>query len=129
MDKQSFNQTLLDIENSLRLLAAYGYRGFGCTEHSLEKLEKWGKGRAFFAESLEDIHADLGERGIRSALVDEVVEESGQDWYSLARDIRRKKFGAGAPADFKEKARQMRFLQYRGFGPDHIQAAVGDAGD
>ena len=27
--------------------------------------------------------------------------------------------------DFKEKARQMRFLQYRGFGPDQIQAAVG----
>jgi regulatory protein len=75
------------------------------------------------------IHADLGERGIRSALIDEVVEETGQDWHSLARDIRRKKFGAAVPADFKEKARQMRFLQYRGFGPDHIQAAVGDTGD
>jgi SOS response regulatory protein OraA/RecX len=30
------------------------------------------------------------------------------------------------PADFKEKARQMRFLQYRGFEPDHIQAAVAE---
>ena len=75
------------------------------------------------------IHADLGERGIRSALIDEVIEETGQDWYSLARETRLKKFGARVPAEFKEKARQMRFLQYRGFGPDHIQAAVGDSED
>ncbi len=73
------------------------------------------------------IHADLGERGIGSALIDEVIEEAGQDWYSLARDIRRRKFGADVPVEFKEKARQMRFLQYRGFGPDHIRAAVGDS--
>ena len=75
------------------------------------------------------IHADLGERGIRAALIDEVIEAAGQDWYSLAHDIRHKKFGDSAPADFKEKARQMRFLQYRGFGPDHIQAAVGGSED
>ena len=54
-------QTLLEIENSLRFLAANWYRGFACTGHSLEKLEKWGKGRTFFAETLEDIHADLGD--------------------------------------------------------------------
>ena len=60
-DKQTMTQTFLEIENSLRFLAANGYRGFACTGHSLEKLEKWGKGRAFFAESLEDIHADLGD--------------------------------------------------------------------
>jgi len=54
-------QTLLEIENSLRFLAANGYRGFACTGNSLEKLEKWGKGQMFFAETLEDIHADLGD--------------------------------------------------------------------
>ena len=61
IDKQSFTQTLLEIETSLRLLAAHGYRGFICTGHSLEKLEKWGKGRASFAETLESIHGDLGD--------------------------------------------------------------------
>jgi DNA polymerase len=60
-DKQTMTQTLLEIENSLRFLAANGYRGFACTGHSLEKLEKWGKGRTFFSETLEDIHADLGD--------------------------------------------------------------------
>ena len=33
------------------------------------------------------------------------------------------KFGANIPKDFKAKARQMRFLQYRGFEQDHVQAA------
>jgi regulatory protein len=56
--------------------------------------------------------------------VDEVLGETGQDWQQLAREIRLKKFGAERPVDFKEKARQMRFLQYRGFESDQIQAAV-----
>jgi regulatory protein len=35
-----------------------------------------------------------------------------------------KKFGRSRPAEFRDKARQMRFLQYRGFEPDQIRAAV-----
>ena len=70
------------------------------------------------------IYADLGERGIAAGLVDEVLGDTGQDWQELAREIRLKKFGAERPVDFKEKARQMRFLQYRGFESDQIQAAV-----
>ncbi len=70
------------------------------------------------------IHADLGERGIASGLIDEILGDSGEDWYELARKIRVKKFGSALPVDFKEKARQMRFLQYRGFEPDQIQRAV-----
>jgi len=70
------------------------------------------------------ICADLGERGIAVVLVDEVLGETGQDWYELAREVRTKKFGGERPVDFKEKARQMRFLQYRGFEPDQIQLAV-----
>ncbi len=70
------------------------------------------------------IHADLGQRGIASGLVDEVLEATDEDWYALARDARLKKFGRSQPAEFRDKARQMRFLQYRGFEPDQIQAAV-----
>ena len=70
------------------------------------------------------IYADLGERGIAAGLADEILGEIDQDWRELAREIRLKKFGAERPVDFKEKARQMRFLQYRGFEPDQIQAAV-----
>ena len=70
------------------------------------------------------IHADLGQRGVSSALVDDVLAETDEDWRALAKDVRVKKFGRSRPVEFKEKARQMRFLQYRGFEPDQIEAAV-----
>lgn len=69
------------------------------------------------------IRADLTRRGVREGIVDGALEESACDWYELARQERVKKFGAEAPPGFKEKARQMRFLQYRGFEQDHIQSA------
>ena len=70
------------------------------------------------------IHADLGQQGIPAGLVDELLETAGADWCELAREARVKKFGRSLPTEFKDKARQMRFLQYRGFEPDQIQAAV-----
>ena len=70
------------------------------------------------------IRADLNQRGIRDAMIQEVLLETEQDWYALARETRAKKFGVAEPHDFKDKARQMRFLQYRGFEPDQIQVAV-----
>jgi len=71
------------------------------------------------------IRVDLGQRGIDAAAIEIALEDACPDWHQLAREIREKKFGRALPADFKEKARQMRFLQYRGFEQDHIQTAVG----
>jgi regulatory protein len=75
------------------------------------------------------IHADLGQKGIASGLIDEVLEETGEDWCALAREARLKKFGRTQPAGFRDKARQMRFLQYRGFEPDQIRTAVASFDD
>lgn len=70
------------------------------------------------------IHADLAQRGISAGLVDEILAEMDRDWAAAARDARVKKFGHAQPVDFRDKARQMRFLQYRGFEPDQVRAAV-----
>jgi regulatory protein len=70
------------------------------------------------------IRTDLRERDIGGGIVDIGLEDSDQDWYASARAVREKKFGRERPADFSEKARQMRFLQSRGFDTDQIQAAV-----
>jgi regulatory protein len=40
------------------------------------------------------------------------------------RDVRRRKFGEAKPKEYKEKARQMRFLEYRGFTGEQIRIAV-----
>lgn len=75
------------------------------------------------------IQADLARRSVPGSLINEALQASGEDWRALARAIRTKKFGTALPESFREKARQMRFLQYRGFLPDHIRAAVGDSDD
>jgi regulatory protein len=70
------------------------------------------------------IRADLRERGVNDTLIEDGLADAEQDWHALADEVRVKKFGTERPADFNEKATQMRFLQYRGFEPDHIQSAV-----
>jgi len=74
------------------------------------------------------IRVDLSQRGVSDSVIDDGLYEAAQNWRMLAREVRAKKFGTELPAEFKEKARQMRFLQYRGFEPEQIQSAV-SAGD
>jgi regulatory protein len=70
------------------------------------------------------IRADLREKGVNDGVTEDGIREADQDWCALAIGVRLKKFGAEPPAEFKEKVRQMRFLQSRGFEQDQIQAAV-----
>ena len=72
------------------------------------------------------IRMELKKRGVDSATIRLHIDAAGADWNALAREVRDRKFGGITPADFKEKARQMRFLEYRGFTTDQIRAAVGD---
>ena len=75
------------------------------------------------------IRLDLGERKVEAGLIDELLAKCDEDWRALARQTREKKFGPELPAEFKEKARQMRFLQHRGFESGQIQAAIAPHGD
>ena len=50
--------------------------------------------------------------------------EEAPDFAALAKATRSRKFGPEIPKDRKERARQARFLQYRGFSNDHIRAAL-----
>ena len=70
------------------------------------------------------IRAELAERGIDTALAEAALEAEAPDWRRLAREVRLRRFGPAAPADFREKARQMRFLQQRGFDHAQIRAAL-----
>ena len=89
---------------------------------------------ARYAESYVGCHAGRGQGPVRigaelrgiglpAALIEAALEAA--DWAALARKVRRAKFGPEAPADWPEKARQARFLQYRGFSSDHIRSALG----
>jgi regulatory protein len=63
------------------------------------------------------ISFDLKQRGINN------FDLSEFDFYTLAKKIRKQKFGQQQPKDYKEKAKQQRFLQSRGFNFEHINQA------
>ena len=48
---------------------------------------------------------------------------SAFDWFDLAKEIRQKKFVNQISLDYKETAKQKRFLQSRGFNLDQINQA------
>ncbi|WP_020395424.1 regulatory protein RecX [Thiolinea disciformis] len=62
------------------------------------------------------------EKGISAVLLAEVLAAADVDWLEQAKLQRAKKFGDTIPRDFKERARQSRFLAGRGFYSELINA-------
>lgn len=69
------------------------------------------------------IRIELREKGVASELISNFVDDSDPLWFELVQDVWLKKFRGASPADSRERAKQMRFLQSRGFSGRHIQAA------
>ena len=70
------------------------------------------------------IRAELRERGVDEGMVEDAFRELGADWFDAARRQRDRRFGVTPPQDFRERARQMRFLQQRGFSGEQARAAL-----
>lgn len=66
---------------------------------------------------------DLRQRGVSDAIIEAVLSENRDSELGRACDVWKKKFGA-APAGAAEKARQIRFMQSRGFAPEVIRRAI-----
>jgi regulatory protein len=64
----------------------------------------------------------LREHGVDDTVAVQALAEADVDWQALADEQREKKFGRVIPADYKERARQSRFLAGRGFYMDTIKA-------
>jgi regulatory protein len=69
------------------------------------------------------ILAELRPLGLPVDVIERHLQAFG-DWRSRAQAVRMKKFGAAVPTDFAARARQARFLEYRGFDADQVRAAL-----
>ncbi len=67
------------------------------------------------------IEAELRERGVDGALAAEGIEPDHESWQALMEQVREKRFGVEPPRDHRERVRQARFLQHRGFPVDAIR--------
>ena len=69
------------------------------------------------------VRAELRQSGVDTELIDELLE-AYSEWNIRAQEARKKKFGLELPAQYAEKARQSRFLAYRGFTGPQIRSAL-----
>lgn len=107
----------------------------------IEKLILWCEDYGFiddirYAESFvrRQINKGLGlmrikneayQKGVSADLVQTIVEELEIDWYLQAQSAYNKKFtNTSSSLDFKEKAKRIRYMSYRGFNHEQIEFAM-----
>ena len=66
------------------------------------------------------IREELGQRGLQRADIELALRECGIDWREQMQETWQRKFAGQLPVDAKERARQGRFLSYRGFSMEMI---------
>lgn len=70
------------------------------------------------------IAQELKERGVDSDLSAAYLDELADEWQGIMVQQYRKKFGNDRVDEFKEKAKRMRFLQYRGYSLEMINQFI-----
>ncbi|PJC85956.1 recombination regulator RecX [Vibrio sp. HA2012] len=73
------------------------------------------------------IRQELQQKRVDDDIIEQVLTDESPDWFELARVVARKKFRGIKAMDQKEYARQVRFLQYRGFSFDQIGYALNNS--
>lgn len=66
------------------------------------------------------IREELGQRGLERVDIEQALRDSGVDWSERLREVWQRKFAGERPVDPRLRARQMRFLAYRGFSTEMI---------
>lgn len=72
------------------------------------------------------IRADLAAAGCDTEAAEHALAGADVDWAELAMAAREKRFGTSLPRDFRERARQSRFLQRRGFDGEAVKNVLDD---
>ncbi len=67
---------------------------------------------------------ELNEHRISAKIIEASMAVYEEEWCARARDAKVRKFGSRPPADYKEWAKQARFLQRRGFTAEQIGQSI-----
>ena len=102
----------VDVDRVLDELAA---RGWLSDFRAAEQLVRMRRNRF----GMQRIAHELRQKGIGEDLINDALPQMKDTELEAARNIWQRKFGI-VPEDAKEKAKQLRFMQSRGFMPDVI---------
>ena len=72
------------------------------------------------------IAMELNERGVKEHIVDDYLHADDDNWRQTLEQQYRKKYKDKPIEDYNDKAKRIRFLQYRGFALDVIYQVVKD---
>ena len=120
--KQKLERSGIAKQLAVEVIGDLQSQGLVSDQRFAESFIRYRSGKGYGPQRIE---LELNEKGVERSLISLAIEHSECDWIQLARDVRIKKFGAGQPADYRERARQARFLQYRGFTGDQIRTTLG----
>lgn len=70
------------------------------------------------------IRQELSQKRVSEAVIACALQQEPQDWFERAKSAAEKKFKGHKANDQKEYAKQVRFLQYRGYSFDQIHYAL-----
>ncbi|MEZ5482292.1 MAG: regulatory protein RecX [Porticoccaceae bacterium] len=86
--------------------------------------ESFIRARISKGQGPQRIARELQQRGVSSVLISESLSCCDTDWYELALAVLNKKYRETVCDSYAEKAKRSRFLQYRGFTAEQIQAVL-----
>ncbi|KJY82087.1 recombinase RecX [Vibrio galatheae] len=72
------------------------------------------------------IRQELQQKRVTDSVVEKALDDEPQDWFELAKQAAEKKFKGIKAKDQKEYAKQVRFLQYRGYSFEQISYALSE---
>lgn len=111
------------IENAEVVVAELGKNGLQSDTRFAESMVRARANRGYGPLR---IAAELKARGVADDIGRDALDAWTAKWPALAMQAKRKRFGVSVPHEWTERARQQRFLEYRGFEQDHIRSAMGE---
>lgn len=100
------------------VLCALIAEGLQSDERFAENYTKMRANRGYGSLSIK---AELRERGLSDEIINKTINAEDNFWMDNAKKIWRKKFGGKMPSSLQERAKQVRFLQYKGFNTEQIK--------
>lgn len=118
LSQKGYQQT--DIDQVLAFLVDHG------AQSDQRFAEHFARFRASKGYGPKRIRLELKEKGVDNAVIELGLELAEVDWYQRAMEVCNKKFKGQVADSWEEKSRQSRFLAYRGFDREHIDACLGN---
>lgn len=106
-----------DIDDIYEVIAKLTETGLQSDERFAENYLRYRSQRGF---GFQKVRLELKERGVADNIISDSLNEADIDWFSLAASARCKRFGEQCPDTLQDRAKQQRFLQYRGFTHEQI---------